>query len=194
MIPIHPVAGSDEHTLRWRVPADRLPSEGEALLVPEPLATSLRQGVVTRIVVGGGGVDITLGAHRTWRADGPALRTALLAALESPEEWVTVMDGQARAGRDTTLDDRLSRAARDALAGEVGDLARSHGGRIELESVRDGVVMVRMSGACHGCPAAGITLHTRLERALRRDHPDLKEVRGVPAGRSGSPLGWLTKA
>ncbi|MEU3983781.1 NifU family protein [Streptomyces sp. NPDC026672] len=61
----------------------------------------------------------------------------------------------------------------------MGDLARSHGGTIELVDVCDGVVSVRLRGACHGCPAAWFTLHQRLERLLRRCHPGPLEVRNV---------------
>lgn len=191
MIATHPVAGPDDQTLRWRMSAELLPPLGEALQVPEPLATPLREGAVTRVVVTGQGVEITLAADRSWRTDGPALRTALLAALELPGEWATAPAD--RCEDDDTRDERLSLATEQALAGQVGDFARSHGGRIELESVRDGVVTVRMSGACHGCPAAGVTLHARLERTLRQDHPELKQVRAVQSAQSGPPLTWLTQ-
>ncbi|MFK4144872.1 NifU family protein [Streptomyces sp. NPDC004065] len=93
---------------------------------------------------------------------------------------------------DRGVDDRdtddalLHAAAQEVLAGPAGDFARSHGGSIELVGVRDGVVTVRLGGACHGCPASWFTLHQRLERRLRRLHPGLREVRatGGPA-RSG---------
>ncbi|MFE9098615.1 NifU family protein [Streptomyces sp. NPDC007264] len=74
-------------------------------------------------------------------------------------------------------DARLYRVASDLLAGAVGRFALSHGGVIELVGVREGVVTVRLAGACRGCPAARITLHQRLERHLRRQCPDLVAVR-----------------
>lgn len=62
------------------------------------------------------------------------------------------------------------------LDGPVGDLARSHGGHIELVDVRDGTVTVNLAGACHGCPAARTTLRQGLEDRLRRSHPQLRTV------------------
>jgi Fe-S cluster biogenesis protein NfuA len=70
----------------------------------------------------------------------------------------------------------LSAMVRDLLAGAVGQFARSHGGAIDLVRVHDDVVTVRLTGACHGCPAARITLHQRLERELRRRYPALLAV------------------
>lgn len=181
MIPIHPVPGPDDHTVRWKVPTAELPSPGAVCSLPQPLAGRLGDGTVSRIVVGDDHVDVTLPPHRDWRVDGPSLRSALLVALETPESWTT-RSPESEPGdpaQAAVLDQRLATAAQAALEGEIGDLARSHGGSIELVSVEDGVVTVRMSGACHGCPAAGLTLHARLERTLRQLHPDLQEVRST---------------
>ena len=53
-------------------------------------------------------------------------------------------------------------------SGPIGALAESHGGSIELVSIVDDIVTVRVSGACQGCPAASLTLHDKLQRELRR--------------------------
>ena len=55
----------------------------------------------------------------------------------------------------------------ELLAGPIGALAESHGGSIELVSIEGDSVNVRLSGACHGCPAASTTLHDNLQRELR---------------------------
>jgi len=52
----------------------------------------------------------------------------------------------------------------------------SHGGEVELLSVEDGVVHVRMSGACHGCAASAMTLRRGIEEALRAGYPGFREV------------------
>jgi Fe-S cluster biogenesis protein NfuA len=63
---------------------------------------------------------------------------------------------------------QLAAITAQLLAGPIGALAQSHGGSIELVSVADNTVRVRMSGACHGCSAAAATLHDKLQRELRR--------------------------
>lgn len=51
------------------------------------------------------------------------------------------------------------------------------GGDIELVDVQDdGVVAVRLSGACSGCPHAAETLKMGVERAVREHVPEVKEV------------------
>jgi len=62
----------------------------------------------------------------------------------------------------------LAAIAAELIAGPIGALAESHGGSIELVSVAGDTVTVRMSGACHGCPAAESTLHDKLQGELRR--------------------------
>jgi Fe/S biogenesis protein NfuA len=65
----------------------------------------------------------------------------------------------------------------EVLRGEAGDFVRSHGGVIAPVRIADGVVELAMEGACAHCPATGFTLTQRLEKAIRRGHPTLREVR-----------------
>jgi Fe-S cluster biogenesis protein NfuA len=53
------------------------------------------------------------------------------------------------------------------------------GGDVELVSVDDGVVRVRLEGACHGCPMSQITLKHGIERILKQEIPTIKEVVAV---------------
>ena len=54
------------------------------------------------------------------------------------------------------------------------------GGGIELVDVtEDGVVKVRLRGACAGCPGAQMTLQMGVERILKKELPDVKAVEGV---------------
>ena len=54
------------------------------------------------------------------------------------------------------------------------------GGNVELVEVEDGVVKVRLTGACGGCPMSQITLKMGIERLLKREIPEVKEVVSVP--------------
>jgi len=47
----------------------------------------------------------------------------------------------------------------------------SHSGEVEVLDVVDGVVHVRLAGACHGCSGSTITLHRGVEEALRTGYP-----------------------
>ena len=50
------------------------------------------------------------------------------------------------------------------------------GGDVELVDVSEGVVTLRLSGACAGCPMAAMTLQQGIERVLREQVPEIKEV------------------
>ncbi len=53
------------------------------------------------------------------------------------------------------------------------------GGGIELVDVVDGVVHVRLKGACQGCPGAQMTLKMGVERVLKEEVPEVKSVQAV---------------
>jgi Fe-S cluster biogenesis protein NfuA len=53
------------------------------------------------------------------------------------------------------------------------------GGDIELVDVVDGVVKVRLKGACAGCAAAPMTLQMGVEDMLQQEIPEVKRVEAV---------------
>ncbi len=50
------------------------------------------------------------------------------------------------------------------------------GGNVELVDVNDGVVTVKLVGACAGCPMSSMTLKNGIEQILRREIPEIKAV------------------
>ena len=50
------------------------------------------------------------------------------------------------------------------------------GGNVELVEVNDGVVKLKLTGACAGCPMSSITLKNGIERILKQEIPEIKEV------------------
>ncbi|MEW5692091.1 MAG: NifU family protein [Candidatus Hydrogenedentota bacterium] len=50
------------------------------------------------------------------------------------------------------------------------------GGDVELLSVIDGVVKVKLKGACVGCPGAQMTLKMGIEKILKEKIPEVKSV------------------
>ena len=53
------------------------------------------------------------------------------------------------------------------------------GGDIELVSVEDGIVKVRLTGACGGCSMSQATMTLGVEKAIRRTVPGVKKVVAV---------------
>jgi Fe-S cluster biogenesis protein NfuA len=56
---------------------------------------------------------------------------------------------------------------------------RADGGDVELVDVKDGIVSVKLKGACAGCPMSTMTLKNGIERILRQELSDIKEVIAV---------------
>jgi Fe-S cluster biogenesis protein NfuA len=56
---------------------------------------------------------------------------------------------------------------------------QADGGDVELVDVKDGVVSVKLKGACSGCPMSTMTLKKGIERFLKEKIPTVKEVVGV---------------
>jgi len=57
---------------------------------------------------------------------------------------------------------------------------QADGGDVDLvEITEDGIVKVRLVGACHGCPMATLTLKNGIERTLKKKIPEVKEVVSV---------------
>jgi len=56
---------------------------------------------------------------------------------------------------------------------------QADGGDVELVDVDNGVVKVRLTGACGGCPMATMTLKNGIERTLKAKIPEVKEVQAV---------------
>jgi len=56
---------------------------------------------------------------------------------------------------------------------------RADGGDIELIDVVDGVVKVRLTGACGGCPMSQMTLKMGVEKVLKQQVPEVKSVEAV---------------
>lgn len=62
---------------------------------------------------------------------------------------------------------------------KIRPVLQADGGNIELVDVVDGVVQVRLKGACAGCPGAQMTLKMGVEKALKEEIPEVKTVESV---------------
>lgn len=72
----------------------------------------------------------------------------------------------------------LKKAVELALA-KIRPMLQRDGGDIELVEVTDGIVKVRLTGACKGCPMSQMTLKQGVEKLLLKEVPGLKEVQAV---------------
>ncbi len=62
---------------------------------------------------------------------------------------------------------------------KVRPALQADGGDVELVDVKDGVVKVRLTGACGSCPMSTMTLRMGVERVIKQEVPEIKEVVAV---------------
>ena len=66
------------------------------------------------------------------------------------------------------------------LEEEVRPILAMHGGNVELIGVTDeGVVKVKLTGGCAGCPAAQMTVVDVVEKTIKSKVPEVKKVEAV---------------
>ena len=59
---------------------------------------------------------------------------------------------------------------------KIRPMLQADGGDVELVDVEDGVVKVRLQGACAGCPMSQMTLKNGIERFLKKEIPAVESV------------------
>jgi Fe-S cluster biogenesis protein NfuA len=64
----------------------------------------------------------------------------------------------------------------ETVLGKIRPALQADGGDIKLVSVKDDKVTVQLTGHCAGCPMSQMTLRMGVERILKREIPEVKEV------------------
>jgi Fe-S cluster biogenesis protein NfuA len=80
------------------------------------------------------------------------------------------------------LGDIVGEPVRDRVEKALAELRprlQADGGDIELLGVDDGIVKVRMKGACAGCPMSTMTLKMGVEQHLKKKIPEIIRVDAV---------------
>ncbi len=146
-----------------------------------PLAEGIfRLDGVARVFLGADFVTVTKTEDAEWGALKPAVlgavmehfmagRPVLADAMDEEEEDTDPADAEVVAQIKELLDTRV----RPAVAGDGGDIV--------FRGFRDGVVRLRMQGACSGCPSSRATLKHGVETMLRHYVPEVVGVEQVEA-------------
>ena len=71
------------------------------------------------------------------------------------------------------------RARVQAVIDDIRKYLQADGGDVELVDIKDGVVQVRLRGACAGCPGARMTLEMGVQRRLQQLIPEVVGVEAV---------------
>ena len=77
-------------------------------------------------------------------------------------------------GDNKNMKDKIEKAL-----GTIRPALQADGGDIQLVSVEDGIVKVRLTGACGGCPMSQMTMRQGVEQAIKKAVPQIKKVIAV---------------
>lgn len=67
----------------------------------------------------------------------------------------------------------------EEVINQIRPALEADGGNVELIDIKDGVVSVKLTGACGSCPMSTLTLKMGIERLLKEKVPEIKEVVSV---------------
>ncbi len=67
----------------------------------------------------------------------------------------------------------------EKILNELRPNLQADGGDVELVDVNEGVVSVKLTGSCAGCPMSTLTLKNGIERILKEQITEIKEVIAV---------------
>ena len=62
------------------------------------------------------------------------------------------------------------------MLAKIRPMLQADGGDVEFVAIEDGVVKVRLKGACAGCPMSQMTLKQGIEKLLKKELPEVKSV------------------
>jgi NFU1 iron-sulfur cluster scaffold homolog, mitochondrial len=161
-VPLHAERTADPRVVRWITTVLAASCLSETGTV---LGHLVERGLVAEVAVGGRWIDVRCTGGQDWLELGEPVRRAL-------DHEITAAVAAHGAG-----DAVLRTVASCVLEQQVGELARTHGGSLEVLEARDGVVTVGRAGACGHCPAAEVTVHRMFEAALRAEIPTVVGVR-----------------
>jgi len=104
---------------------------------------------------------------REWRGD------ILLESFSADPVVGALLDAYGLGGADVA---ESARVAVQTALGEVRPYLHSHGGDMEVVSLEDGVVRLKLHGSCDGCTAADATIIERVETALQQHWGDFRRI------------------
>lgn len=137
-----------------------------------PLAAELL-GIagLRRVFVGEDFLALTKAPEASWRELAPPALARVSAALARGEPLLRGEQPPATPRGERAELDRAAHALR-----ELAPVVAGHGGQLELVAYHEGVLELRLRGACAGCPSSTGTLRDLVEQRLRDVLPGLRSV------------------
>lgn len=89
------------------------------------------------------------------------------------------IEGDVYAAKNDDLLDEISKQIKELIDTRVRPAVAQDGGDIVFDKFEQGIVFLKMRGACSGCPSSTVTLKNGVENMLRHYVPEVLEVRQI---------------
>lgn len=143
-------------------------------------ASPLAQGLfkiegVKGVFLGRDFVTVTKDASKEWPVLKPAILTSIMDHFVNNRPVIT--NGGATAVETATDENDVTKQIRELIEMKVRPAVAQDGGDIVFVNFTDGIVYLKLKGACSGCPSSTMTLKAGIENMLKHYIPDVREVR-----------------
>ncbi len=153
-----------------------IPSAAQADISPLAQALFGIEGV-EGVFLGRDFISVTKAESEEWRV----LRPEILAVImDHFTQGRPVLSASIAGEAESEIEgDDVESQIRLLLEQRIRPAVAQDGGDVAFEKYEDGIVYLRLKGACAGCPSATATLKFGIEQMLRHFIPEVKEVRRV---------------
>ena len=143
-----------------------------------PLAKQVFElAFVKAVFISGNFVSVTKSADATWETAIPPIKKAISSFLDSGQPAISGLEDEAEG--EVLEEDETVKRIKQLLDDNIRPAVAMDGGDVIFESFEDGIVKLKMQGACSGCPSSTMTLKMGIEGLLTRMVPGVKEVVSV---------------
>ena len=172
-------------TLKF-IPGQNVMEEGTAEFTSQedaersPLAKKIfeLEGVV-RVFYGQDFISVTKNEEREWLLLKPRVLGAIMGQFPSNQPLFNDTPVQGDADETAGDDDEITKQIKELLDTRVRPAVAMDGGDIVFKKFEDGVLHLKMQGACAGCPSSTMTLKSGIENMMRHFVPEVEEVRAI---------------
>ncbi|KAL9101646.1 MAG: hypothetical protein Q9163_003121 [Psora crenata] len=144
---------------------------------PSPLASRLLNiDGITSVFYGPDFITVTKASDTTWAHLKPEVFSLITEAVASGEQIVNTLDnqstdnGQTTGGRDTLVYDEndieVVGMIKELLETRIRPSIQEDGGDIEFRGFQNGIVLLKLRGACRTCDSSTVTLKNGIENML----------------------------
>lgn len=149
-----------------------------------PLATRLFDiDGVQRVFIGEDFVSITKTEAACWDTLKPFILSTLMDHLLA-QKPILSDEGEDLDEQDTSYteeEQQIVDQIKDLIDTRIRPSVALDGGDIVFSKFQEGIVFLKLRGACSGCPSASFTLKSGIENMLKHYIPEVLEVRAVPS-------------